>query len=204
MLHLKEFVQLQAPIQEYIEVDGGTHVFRMALYTSMLLNNLGYTPEHSSFVGMTAALHDIGKLFVDREILNKPGKLTPDEFSQIKPHTIQGFKLMGGLRSNFFQTAAGIALYHHESWDGSGYPYGLKGEQIPLNARVVAVADVFDSLMHSRVYKDAWPVSKCVEFINERSGTKFDPQVIEAFNKTVADMASTKELEIHQSKSSSS
>lgn len=195
MLELREFVKLQKYVNEYVELDGGTHVFRIAKYTSVILHHMDCTTEYSGYVGLAAALHDIGKLFIDRDILEKPAKLSAEEFEIVKTHSIQGFNLMGPLRSNFFQSAAEIALNHHENWDGSGYPHGIKGNQIPFNARVVAVIDVFDSLVHKRVYKDSWSIKEAMEYIHDQSGKKFDPEIIAHFDKSVAHLAGIVELD---------
>ena len=191
MLDLKEFINLQKYVQDYIELDGGTHVFRIAKYTSMILRKLDYTEEHSDFVGMVAMLHDIGKLFVPDDIVHKPGKLEPVEFEIMKTHTTKGYELLKDMRSHYFNSAASIALYHHENWDGSGYPLGIRNKQIPIYARAVSVVDVFDSLAHPRVYKDAWSISDTVQFIHDQREIKFDPMLVEVFDDVVADLAMT-------------
>lgn len=195
MIELNDFIKLQKFIREYVELDGGTHVFRIAKYSSIILNEMECTAEYSGYVGMAAAFHDIGKLFVPKEILDKPDKLTPEEFAQVQPHTTMGHKLMYPLKSNFFHTASEIALRHHENWDGSGYPHGLKKLQIPFNARVVSIVDVFDSLVHKRSYKDAWTINEATKFIHEMSGKKFDPDIVKKFDKAISKIAGIVEVE---------
>lgn len=210
MIELNDFVKLQEFISEYVEIDGHTHVFRIAKYSSIMLKELGKPDEYAGYVGLAAALHDIGKLFVPAEILSKPGKLTPEEFELIKPHCSHGHNLMSPLNSNFFHTAGTIALYHHENWNGSGYPHGISGKQIPFNARVISIIDVFDSLVHTRVYKKAWTIKEAMKFINDQSGKKFDPEIVEVFDRVIAKFAGIVELEqqrdidIHEAAQSSS
>ena len=139
-------------------------------------------------IAKSAPLHDIGKIAIPDHILLKPGKLTPEEFYVIKTHTMRGFEMLRtaggymGESGDFLSMAMGIAHCHHEKWDGSGYPNALAGEQIPLPARVMAVADVFDALTSSRPYKAAMPFDQAVGIITEGRGTHFDPQVVEAFS----------------------
>jgi len=197
MLELGEFVKLQKVINDYVHLDGGTHVFRIAKYTSILLAAMGKSNEYSGYVGLGAALHDIGKIFIPLEILEKPGKLTPGEFEIVKTHSLEGYKLMAGLKSNFFQMSAEISLYHHENYDGTGYPMGIKGQQIPFNARVVSIVDVFDSLVHKRSYKDNWSIKEALDFMNEQTGKKFDPELMEHFDKVVSKLAGQVELATH-------
>jgi hypothetical protein len=122
-----------------------------------------------------ALLHDVGKVGISDAILKKPGKLDDAEFAEMKRHTEIGAQLFAGLRTDFDESAAEVALAHHERWDGRGYPRGLAGESIPLFARIVAVADVFDALSSKRAYKDAWPREKITAFFSEESGKHFDP-----------------------------
>ena len=134
-------------------------------------------------IGQAAPLHDIGKLAVSDTILLKRGNLTPEQWDQIRSHTTAGHEILRATASNVLSLAAEIALTHHEWWDGSGYPCGLKGEQIPLSGRIVALADVYDSLCHERPYKRAWTVEQAVAEIHRLDGTQFDPAVVHAFNQ---------------------
>ncbi len=133
-------------------------------------------------MGLCAPLHDIGKIGIPDAILLKPGKLTAEEFDVMKTHTTIGAEILRDGSNTIVKMAETVALTHHEKWDGSGYPLGLKGELIPLCSRIVAIADVFDALTHERPYKEAWPVEKAVDEIRRLSGTHFDPMVVSAFD----------------------
>ena len=135
--------------------------------------------KRSKRIADASILHDVGKLGIPDAIIQKPAKLTSDEFSTIKQHTSIGSKILGS--DKWFKLAQEIAEYHHERWDGSGYPHGLAGEKIPLHARIVAVADMYDALINSRPYKHAWSKQQAAAEILANQGTHFDPQVVEAF-----------------------
>ena len=148
----------------------------------------GYIRE----VVSSAPLHDVGKIKVSDVILNKPGRLTDEEYAVMKHHTTDGKEIIENAINTFsseeeryLEEAENLAFYHHERWDGKGYPSGLKGEEIPLSARVMAVADVFDALVAKRSYKDGMPVEKALSIIKEGSGTQFDPEVVEEFLKVI-------------------
>jgi putative two-component system response regulator len=145
---------------------------------------LGFAESHVELIRSAAPLHDIGKIAIPEEILLKPGTLTLDEFDVIQSHTTLGGRLLGGSDSPVFQLAEEIAMYHHENWDGTGYTPGLAGEAIPIAARIVTIADVFDALTHDRPYKRAWSWEEAVAWISEQGGQKFDPTVVEAFRET--------------------
>jgi HD-GYP domain-containing protein (c-di-GMP phosphodiesterase class II) len=130
---------------------------------------------------MAAPMHDIGKIGIRDEILLKPGKLTPEEFEIMKTHTVIGHEILKDSPSMFLQMGSVIALSHHEKFDGTGYPYGKKGEEIPIEARIVAVADVYDALVSERPYKHAWSVETALEYMERQKGKHFDPVVLEAF-----------------------
>ena len=137
---------------------------------------------------MMGLLHDVGKIVVSDTILKKPTKLTPEEFEQIKEHARSGgvivHRILSGVADeSYLDFASDIAMYHHERWDGNGYPAGLKGEEIPLCARIMAIADVYDALTSERCYKKAIPPQKAVKIIEEGSGTHFDPKLVEIFLK---------------------
>nr|MCR5507330.1 HD domain-containing protein [Lachnospiraceae bacterium] len=131
-------------------------------------------------------LHDVGKINVPDAILNKPGKLTDEEFDRMKTHTTAGSMILTRVvetvaDSDYLEEAKRLAEYHHEKWNGKGYPHGISGEEIPLSARIMAVADVFDALVSKRRYKDGMPFEKAVSIIEEGAGTHFDPKIAEAF-----------------------
>ena len=173
----------------------GDHVRKTAAYCEIILCQMlleGMYPEQMTDEFITevissAPLHDVGKIKVADAILNKPGRLTDEEFSVMRSHTTAGGEIIDkaiatvGEESEYLTEARNLALYHHEKWDGTGYPNGLKGEEIPLSARVMAVADVFDALVSRRSYKEPFSVEKAMEIIREGSGTHFDPLVVQAF-----------------------
>ena len=138
-------------------------------------------------------MHDVGKMGIPDSILNKPGKLTPEEFNLMKTHTSIGHRLLQASDKEMFHAAAEIALSHHERWDGQGYPQGLKGTGIPLAARIVAVADVFDALSMDRVYRKAWPEKDVWAYIHDGSGTAFDPEIVRLFEQARDEVTSIKQ-----------
>lgn len=144
------------------------------------------TPEFVKQIEISAMLHDIGKVGISDAILLKPGKLTPDERLEIQQHPLISSQCLRRIEeklgsANFLEMAHEIALYHHERWDGLGYPFGRRGEAIPLTARIVAIADVYDALVSERVYKPAFPHEQCVAMIREGAGTQFDPELVKVF-----------------------
>jgi len=176
-----EIVNRLALAAEHRDNDTGMHIVRMAYYSLIICRNLGLPNDQQQMIFRAAPLHDVGKLGIPDEILLKPGKLTPDEFRIMQKHTTIGGQILSNSPSLLIQTARDIALTHHEKNDGTGYPKGLSGENIPLSARVVAIADVFDALTSKRPYKDAWPLDRALEYIKELSGTAFDPRCVSAF-----------------------
>ena len=185
---------LMADMVETRDSDTGNHIHKTAAYVKIILEGLkkkGYyseilTPGYIEDVIKSAPLHDVGKINISDAILNKPGKLTPEEFEIMKTHSTWGKKILDkAIRSvggeNFLREARNMAAYHHERWDGKGYPEGLAGEEIPLSARIMAVADVFDALTSVRVYKPAFPLDEAIRLIEEEKGTKFDEKCVEVF-----------------------
>ena len=166
---------------EHHDDDTGAHTRRVACSCKRIAQRLTLPNSQIERLFRAAPLHDVGKIGVSDTILLKPGRLTPDEFDIMKRHCEIGAHLLSGGHSDFLQTAREIALCHHERFDGSGYPQGLEGDQIPLESRVLAVADVFDALTHERPYKEAWPIEEARAEIQKQSGQKFDPAVVEAF-----------------------
>lgn len=172
----------------------GQHVKRTSEYLRILVKYLSRMPEYANILTpemqdrmcKAAPLHDIGKIKISDVVLNKPGRLTEDEFEVIKTHTLSGGdiieKTLTDIESDsYLKVAREMALYHHEKWDGSGYPYHLAGEDIPLCARIMAVVDVFDALTSKRVYKEAYPVEKAFQILEESSGSHFDPKIVGTF-----------------------
>jgi two-component system response regulator RpfG len=166
---------------EFRDQDTGGHVVRMAQYCRVIAETLGVDEEECAILESAAPLHDIGKIGVPDEILRLPRRLTPEEFEGIKRHTTMGFEILRGSPSKFLQAGATIALCHHERWDGSGYPGGLSGFDIPLRARIVAVADVYDALSTKRPYKQAWPHGDAMREVIHLSGQHLDPECVQAF-----------------------
>ncbi len=166
---------------EFRDPETHEHIVRMSNYSRLIGLRMGLTEEEAELLLLAAPLHDIGKLGTPDNILLKPGKLTPEEFEIMKQHTVMGGKILSNGNSPILQAGAVIAMSHHEKFDGSGYPNALKGKDIPLFGRIVAVADVFDALMSDRPYKKAWELERATALIRESSGGHFDPEVVEAF-----------------------
>nr|CRH05939.1 putative response regulator receiver modulated metal dependent phosphohydrolase [Candidatus Magnetococcus massalia] len=159
----------------------GNHVRRVAESCYLLGRYMGLPEEEADTLRRAAPLHDLGKIAVADNVLHKPGKLTPDEWAQVQDHVEFGYRVLKRAERSVLKVAAVIAREHHERWDGSGYPRGLKGEDIHLFARITALIDVFDSLLHSRVYKPAWPLEKVLELIRQERGGAFEPAVVDVF-----------------------
>jgi putative two-component system response regulator len=176
-----EILDRLARAAEYRDDDTGQHTYRVGHVAALISQKLNVPASRVELIRRAAPLHDVGKIGVPDNILLKPGRLTPEEFDIIKPHTTIGAALLSGGHSEMVKIAETIALTHHERWDGTGYPAGLKGEEIPLEGRIVAIADVFDALSHDRPYKKAWPLEECVAEIERNSGRQFDSQVVAAF-----------------------
>jgi putative two-component system response regulator len=170
-----------ARIAEYRDEETGEHVWRVAQTAALLARELGVSKAQVELLLRAARLHDVGKVAIPDGILLKPYSLTPEEFEVIKTHTTVGAKLLSGGHSPLLKMAQVIALTHHERWDGSGYPQGLAAEQIPLEGRILAVADTFDALTHDRIYRRAWAAPAAVAKIISLRGKQFDPQVVDAF-----------------------
>jgi putative two-component system response regulator len=166
---------------EYRDSDTGDHTWRVARYSQIIAEELGLAPDVCRSLYLAAPLHDVGKVGVPDRILLKPGRLDPDEFAVVQTHTTIGQRILGGSASELIRLAAEIAESHHERWDGSGYPNGLAGTAIPLAARIVAVADVFDALTTQRPYKAAMSFEAALDSLRAESGRHFDPDCIAAF-----------------------
>jgi HD-GYP domain-containing protein (c-di-GMP phosphodiesterase class II)/methylmalonyl-CoA mutase cobalamin-binding subunit len=166
---------------EFRDEDTGAHIERIGRFSTLLAEHMGLEPEHRELLGYAAPLHDVGKVAIPDAILLKPGKLTADERAIVETHAEEGYRLLRGSSSSILDMAATIALSHHEKWDGSGYPRGLAGEEIPLEGRIVAITDVFDALTSDRVYRPAFPLEQAVEMMREQRGLHFDPVLLDAF-----------------------
>jgi putative two-component system response regulator len=166
---------------EYRDDDTGQHTQRVGRTAELIARALDVEPDDAELIRHAATLHDVGKIGVPDAILLKPGRLTPDEFERMKAHVSIGAMILSGSRSPLLQVAEQVALTHHEWWDGSGYIAAMKGDEIPLAARIVAVADVFDALTTDRPYKGAVPLGAALDEIERLRGTQFDPDVVDAF-----------------------
>lgn len=177
---------------EYNDSDTGVHIRRMAAIAAHLAEERGWSSLQVENMELAAAMHDIGKIGVPDTILRKPGPLSSDEWQVMRRHPQIGYEILSVSNASVFKLAAEIALGHHERWDGTGYPKGLAGTDIPESARIVAVADVFDALTSVRPYKEAWSVDASVEFIQQQSGTHFDPELVELFTRIVPQIVEIK------------
>ena len=166
---------------EHRDPETHEHIMRMSNYSRLIARQLGLSHDDCELLLRASPLHDIGKIGTPDHILLKPGKLTVEEFEIMKQHTVIGERILATSSSPILQAGAKIAIAHHEKWDGSGYPGGLKGEAIPLFGRIVAVADVFDALTSERPYKKAWDNERATALIRESSGQHFDPMCVDAF-----------------------
>ncbi|MCU7876130.1 MAG: DUF3369 domain-containing protein [Candidatus Thiodiazotropha sp. (ex Lucinoma borealis)] len=169
------------------------HVARVSKLSGLLASKLGLEKEESDLLQLAAAMHDIGKLAISSDILEKPGPLNDEEWIQIKGHCQFGHQLLSRAKLPLLKLAAIIAHQHHEHWDGSGYPLGLIGDQIHLYGRIVAIADVFDALGNRRVYKEAWPLARVVEYFHQHRGTYFDPQLTDLLLKHLNEFTDLRE-----------
>ncbi|WP_411824125.1 HD domain-containing phosphohydrolase [Leptospira sp. 'Mane'] len=183
-----QIVQRLGMASEYKDNETGMHVIRMSHYSQVLALAFGYTEEAAEDILNAAPMHDVGKIGIPDSIIQKPGKLSPEEWEVMKKHPEIGAEIIGDHNSSILKLARTIALTHHEKFDGTGYPYGLKGEKIPLEGRIIAVADVFDALTTVRPYKKAWEISDAIDFLRKESGTHFDPELTELFIKVMPEI----------------
>lgn len=177
----EEIIWRLARAIEYRDGDTGEHVSRVARICQIVAEGLGLSPQRCRMIYLAAPLHDIGKIGIADAILSKPGKLTAEEMARMREHVTIGARILADADSDLIRTAERIALGHHERWDGTGYPNRLSGEAIPIEARIVALADVFDALCSERPYKRAWPVEEAYAEILRCSGAHFDPACVDAF-----------------------
>jgi len=166
---------------EYKDNETGLHVIRMSHYSQILGRAAGLTEREAEELLHAAPMHDVGKIGIPDAILKKPGKLDPEEWAVMQQHAAIGADIIGEHKNGLLKMAHTIALSHHEKWDGTGYPQGLRGEAIPLVARIVAIADVFDALSSERPYKHAWPLEDTLALLRRDSGSHFDPTLVDLF-----------------------
>ncbi len=177
---------------EYKDDDTAVHIHRMSRYSAILAEGLGLSNAEVESIRYASPMHDIGKLGVPDSILMKPGKLTPAEFKEMQNHTVFGAKILENAKAELLRVSETIALTHHEKWDGSGYPRGLKGEAIPLSGRIVALADVFDALTTKRCYKPAFSLEESMKIIKEGTGRHFDAKIVQAFTNNLEKILAVK------------
>lgn len=161
--------------------DTGLHIKRIKLYSKLIAKELNCSKEFISEIELVSSLHDIGKIFISKKILNKEGKLTEIEFKKMKKHSLYGKYILTYLK--FGDIAKNIAEFHHEHFNGKGYPHGLKGEEIPIEARIVSLVDIYDALRQKRCYKDALPHEQTLEILKNLSGDQLDIKVVDSFLK---------------------
>ena len=166
---------------EYKDNETGFHVIRMSKYCERLALAAGVSPDEASMLLTASPMHDVGKIGIPDAVLLKPGKLEGEEWEIMKSHATIGGEILSGGDSELMEMARVVALTHHENFDGSGYPLGLAGEEIPLMGRITAICDVFDALLSERPYKKAWPLDKTINMIREEAGSKFDPDLVDTF-----------------------
>lgn len=192
--HAEMLVRL-ARAAEFRDDQTGTHTWRVGYLSRLIAQEMSESSRFVDLIGLAARLHDVGKIGIPDRVLLKPGKLDADEFALMKSHSTIGARLLSGGKTALMTMAETIALNHHEAWDGTGYPNGLAGMSIPREGRIVAVADVFDALTHSRAYKKGWPEADAVAEIRRQKGVKFDPDAVDAFDRAYRNGA-TAELEV--------
>lgn len=176
-----QVVQRLGMAAEYRDEETGNHILRMSHICELLAQKIGWDDKKCDLILNASPMHDIGKIGIPDAILLKPGKFEPSEWEIMKTHATIGAELLDGDESDLLRMAREIAISHHERWDGSGYPNGLKGEAIPMSGRIAALADVFDALTSVRPYKKAWSIEDAVAYIKENSGKHFDPALVEVF-----------------------
>ncbi len=188
-----QIIQRLGRAAEYKDNETGMHVMRMSHYSRIIAKGYGFNEIEAENLFNAAPMHDIGKIGIPDSIMLKPGKLTKEEFAVMQQHPEIGAEILGESDSDLIELAKVVSLTHHEKWDGSGYPRGLKGQNIPIEGRIVALADVFDALTSVRPYKDAWPLDKTMAFIDEQTGKHFDPEVVTVFNSKLDELLVVKE-----------
>jgi putative two-component system response regulator len=174
-----QIIQRLGRAAEYRDNETGLHILRMSHFSQVIALAYGLSPKRAEDLLHAAPMHDIGKIGIRDDILLKPGKLTDEEFKEMQRHLLIGAEILGDADSHLLKLAQQVALYHHEKWDGTGYPHGLKGEAIPLEARIVALCDVFDALTSTRPYKSAWSIEETMSHLQAQKGRHFDPQLVD-------------------------
>ncbi|MAL96151.1 MAG: two-component system response regulator [Haliea sp.] len=186
-------VQRLGRAAEYKDNETGLHVIRMSHFARLIALAAGYSREWADNLLNTAPMHDVGKIGIPDAILQHPGALDAAQWEVMRQHTLIGAEIIGDDGSAFLRMAREIALNHHEKWNGSGYPHGIAGEAIPVSARIVAIADVFDALTSRRPYKEPWSVSEALELIRRERGEHFDPELVDAFERCLPEILAVRE-----------
>lgn len=176
-----EIIRRLGRAAEYRDNATGSHILRMSYYARLIAQGYGLPEEQAELCLNAAPMHDIGKIGVPDSVLLKPGRLTASEWKVMQAHTVHGAEIIGEHPSELLRAARDIALFHHERWDGFGYPQGLAGDRVPLLARIAALADVFDALLSVRTYKRAWSTDEAVAYIRSERGKQFEPGIVDAF-----------------------
>jgi putative two-component system response regulator len=177
----REMIMRLSRAAEFRDPETGAHIQRMAHYSRLIAEQMGLPRQEQELILRAAPMHDVGKIAIPDNILLKPGRLDEEELKIMRTHAEKGYEILQGSTSSLLDAAALIARTHHEKWDGTGYPRGLKGEDIPLHGRIVAVADVFDALTSERPYKQAWTLDQALGFLRENAGSHFDAACVQAF-----------------------
>lgn len=188
-----QIIQCLGRAAEYRDNETGLHVIRMSHYSRLLALAAGFSASQADLLFHAAPMHDIGKIGTPDHVLLKPGKLDQDEWALMQKHVLMGAEILGEHDSPLLQMARTIALYHHEKFDGSGYPHRIADEAIPIEARIVAIADVFDALTSIRPYKKAWEVQAAVDLLQSEKGKHFDPELVDLFVAQLPAMVEIKE-----------
>ena len=178
---------------EYRDEETGMHVIRMSRSSQLLALAAGLDTATAELILYATPMHDVGKIGIPDHVLLKPGRLDPEERKIIEGHAAIGGNIIGEHSSELLTMARNVAQYHHEKWDGSGYPHGLKGEKIPIEARIAAICDVFDALTSARPYKQAWPLEQALSLIKEQAGHHFDPKLVKVFLGIVPDVVALRD-----------
>ena len=191
----KEMIFVLTELVESVSDETGKHIRRVAEYSRLLAHYYpSISEEDANTIYHASPMHDVGKIAIPAEILHKEGALTPEEFEIMKTHTIKAHNYLKTANRKIMKAADIIAYEHHENWDGSGYPRGLKGEEIHPFGRIVALADVFDALTHKRIYKEAWSIDDAIKYIVDNSSIKFDPSLVQIFKDNVDEFVSISKL----------
>jgi putative two-component system response regulator len=197
----RETIMRLARTAEYRDTGTGLHVVRMAHYSKAIAAAAGLSESEQELLLLAAPMHDIGKVAIPDSILLKPGKLDFDERAIMQQHTTIGHAILKDSNSKLLQKAAEIALSHHEWFDGSGYPHGLKASEVPISGRICAISDVFDALTSVRPYKDAWPIDAAIAEIKRGAGNHFDPMLVAAFISDLAEILQLKQIYSNEAQS---